>query len=158
VIAGGRFSHAGLVVATWFGVGLLPGAPGTWASLAALPFAWVIHHFWGASGLVAGAFILFVIGVWAAEVAIHALNEDDPASLVVDEVAGQWLTLAAAPFGFYWWLSGFLLFRLFDIWKPSPIRQVEVKFSGGFAVMADDIVAALYAVVLLLIGRYILGA
>jgi phosphatidylglycerophosphatase A len=155
---GPRFSHPGLIVATWFGAGLLPRVPGTWGSLAALPFAWLIHRFGGASALVAAAFVLFLIGIWAAEVAMHALNEDDPGAIVVDEVAGQWLTLAAAPFGIVWWILGFLLFRLFDIWKPWPIRQAEKKFSGGFGVMADDIVAALYAVVLLLIGRRLLGA
>ena len=152
-----RFSPLALIVATWFGAGSLPWAPGTWGSLAALPFAWLILHETGASALVAAAFLLFLLGCWAAEVAAQALNEEDPGSIVVDEVAGQWLTLAAAPFSFGGWIIGFLLFRLFDIWKPWPIRSVERKFTGGFAIMADDIVAAFYAIVLLLIGRHLLG-
>jgi phosphatidylglycerophosphatase A len=137
------------VLATWFGVGLIPVAPGTWGSLAALPFAWVIHDLWGVLGLALGALIAFVGGCWAAGAFAKASGEVDPAAIVVDEVAAQWLVLIAAPLQPLAWALAFLLFRLFDIWKPWPVRWVDRHVKGGLGIMLDDVAAAGYALLAL---------
>jgi len=142
---------------TWFGSGWLPWAPGTWGSLAALPFAWVILAYGGGSGTLALASLaIFAIGVWTVEIALQATQAKDPSWIVVDEVVGQWLTLLAAPFSLVGFAAAFLLFRLFDIWKPWPVRWADRKLGGGLGVMADDVMAAIYAAALLEIGRVLL--
>ncbi len=88
--------HPAVVVATWFGAGLLPITPGSWGSLAALPVAWAIEHFWGAPGLAIAAAIVFLAGWWAAATVAKASGIADPGAIVVDEVAAQWLVLLAA--------------------------------------------------------------
>ena len=141
------------IFVTWFGAGWLPGAPGTWGSLAALPFAWLILRY-GDPGLLAFAAVgLFALGVWASDIAVRETRTVDPGWIVVDEVVGQWLTLLAAPLSIVGFATGFLLFRLFDIWKPFPIRQVERRLDGGFGIMADDVLAAIYAAAVLILGR-----
>lgn len=131
--------------ATWFGSGALPKAPGTWGSLAALPFAWALQTGLGPGALVAAALVVFFLGIWVSERAASDLGQADPGEIVIDEVAAQWLVLAAVPPSWQSYLAGFLLFRLFDIWKPWPIRQVERRLGGGVGIMADDILAAGYA-------------
>ena len=133
------------VVATWFGAGLLPWAPGTWGSLAALPFAWAIESAAGREGLTLAAALAFGVGCVAAERYERRCGRRDPGAIVIDEVAGQWLTLAAAPVSVWTWAAGFALFRAADILKPWPARIAERRLRGGLAIMTDDIVAALYA-------------
>jgi len=136
-----------VLCATWFGSGLLPLAPGTWGSVAALPFAWVILVALGPPGLVVAVAAVFLLGWWATSVYLAARSDGiaDPGEVVVDEVAGQCLALALADPSIWWhWLVAFILFRLFDIVKPWPARRVERR-NTAFAVMADDIVAAGYA-------------
>ena len=153
--------HPASLLATWFGAGLLPVAPGTWGSLAALPFAWAIATLLGQPALLIAAAIVFCIGWWAAAQVGRASGIADEGSIVIDEVAGQWLTLAAVPPSAAAYILGFLLFRLFDITKPWPARTAERTIPGGLGVMADDIVAGLYAAVLLYvlheIGRALFG-
>ncbi len=153
--------HPASLLATWFGAGLLPGAPGTWGSLAALPFAWAIAARFGPAALLVAAAIAFFVGWWAAEQVGRASGVADEGSIVIDEVAGQWLTLAAAPPSAEAYVLGLLLFRLFDITKPWPARAAERNLPGGLGVMADDIVAGVYAgavlYVLLMIGRALFG-
>jgi len=153
--------HPASLLATWFGAGLLPKAPGTWGSLAALPFAWAIAALFGQAALVVAAATLFAVGWWAAEQVSRASGVADEGSIVIDEVAGQWLTLAVAPPSPAAYALGFLLFRLFDITKPWPVSAAERTLPGGLGVMADDIVAALYAAallyLLLTIGSALLG-
>ena len=121
------------LIASWFGSGLLPGAPGTWGSLAALPFAWLIVLYAGKWPLLAAAIIVFFIGWAASHFAIRDQSDNDPGWIVIDEVAAQWLTLVALPLNIFAYAIGFALFRLFDIWKPWPIRQVERRCGGGFS-------------------------
>jgi phosphatidylglycerophosphatase A len=148
--------HPAALLATWFGVGLIPIAPGTWGSLAALPFAWTILSLWGATGLAIAIAIVFFVGWGTAATVTKAGGIKDPGFLVIDEVAGQWLVLLAAPRDPLAWVLAFLLFRIFDIWKPWPVRWADRHVAGGLGVMLDDLLAAVYAAlvlsVLLVIG------
>jgi phosphatidylglycerophosphatase A len=141
---------------TWFGIGWLPRAPGSWGSLAALPFAWAIERVGGPGLLAFAALALFALGSWASDIALRATQTRDPGWIVIDEVVGQWLTLLAAPASLLGYAAGFLLFRLFDIWKPWPVSLADRKLEGGFGVMADDVLAAIYAALVLLAGRYLI--
>ena len=136
-------------IATWFGVGRLPFAPGTWGALAALPFAWIIAWLFGARALLIAAALLFVIGWWAAARVSRASGVEDAGSIVVDEVVGQWLALVVTPPDPLAYLVGFVLFRLFDIAKPWPVRWLDKNLAGGLGVMADDVAAGVYAAILL---------
>jgi len=139
--------HPVTLIATCFGVGLLPKAPGTWGSLVALPLGWGLAMAGGGRLLLVAAMICFVVGWWAAREYIGRTDVEDPPEVVIDEVAGQWLVLAAAPLDPVAYGVAFLLFRLFDIWKPGPIGQADRNFSGGMGVMLDDILAGLFALV-----------
>jgi phosphatidylglycerophosphatase A len=150
-----NFLRPANVVATWFGVGLLPKAPGTCGSISALPFAWLIASYGGQVSLVAAAGILFVVGCMAAQSYGRANGNADASEIVVDEVAGQWLTLAVVPPDLFLYLAGFILFRIADIVKPWPANLVDRKMKSGLGVMLDDIVAAVYASVFLLMGLHI---
>jgi phosphatidylglycerophosphatase A len=149
--------HPAALIATGFGIGLLPLMPGTWASLAALPCAWAIRSLGGTTALAVAAVTAFALGWWAAERAARASAQHDPGFIVIDEVAAQWLVLLAAPLDWRAYAAAFLLFRIFDITKPWPARLVERRVAGGLGIMLDDIVAALYALVLLLIGEGVFG-
>jgi len=139
-----------LGLATWFGAGLIPKAPGTWGSLAALPFAWVILHFGGVWWLGGAAVLVFLVGWWASNVYVAGTRTTDPGAVVIDEVAGQWLTLLPASTLTWWhWAVGFALFRFFDIVKPWPVGWADRRVKGGFGVMIDDVIAGLYAGALL---------
>ena len=145
-----RFDIA-LAVATWFGCGFVPVAPGTVGSLAALVIAiWLPHP-----AILAAA--LLIPGVWAADVTARRMKLKDPGIVVVDEVIGLWVTLAGATtLNWKSWLISFLLFRLFDIWKPFPVRQLEA-LPGGVGIVADDVAAGLYgALVIFIVGRFYL--
>lgn len=133
------------IVATWFGTGRLPWAPGTWGSLAAVPLAGVIVYLFGVWALVLAALAVFLIGWWAAEAYVRATGENDPGAVVVDEVAGQWVTLAALPLDPLAYAVGFLAFRAADIAKLWPAGLAERRLSGGLGIMADDIVAGVQA-------------
>ena len=150
--------HPAAIIATWFGSGLLPWAPGSWGSLAALPPAWLIAHFLGPRVLVAAAVIVFFLGWWAAERVQQASGVADEGSIVIDEVAGQWLTLAVAPADPLAYAAGFLLFRLFDITKPWPARWADRRIPGGLGVMADDVIAGIYAAIALFVILAVTGA
>jgi phosphatidylglycerophosphatase A len=149
--------HPAVMFATGFGVGLLPWAPGSWGSLAALPCAWAIRSLAGIAGLAAASTIAFAIGCWAAGRVARASGHEDPGFIVIDEVAAQWLALVAVPLDWRWFAAAFLLFRVFDIAKPWPAPTIERRIAGGLGVMLDDIVSALYAVLLLLTGEGVLG-
>lgn len=148
------------LLATWFGAGLLPGAPGTWGALAALPFGVGLYWLAGPLALLGGAVAVFAIGLWAAQSYERVAEIKDPGAIVIDEVAGQWLTLIPAslePWAFNPWavLLAFLLFRFFDIMKPWPVRWADRHLKGSFGVMADDVIAAAYAAPILYTGLWI---
>lgn len=145
---GRRLGNPAAWLATWFGSGLLPGAPGTWGSLAALPFAWLILVELGPWALLAAAALVFAVGLWCSARYASGRGQSDPAEVVIDEVAGQWLTLTVAVPGELWHFAvGFVLFRFFDIVKPWPVSLAERRLAGGLGIMADDVVAAVYAII-----------
>ena len=145
-----------LTILSWFGSGYSPKAPGTAGSLAALPFAWIIATTWGPLSLLLAGLIAFGIGWVSANASPEA--QKDPGWVVIDEVAGQWLTLAIVPPDVLLYAIGFLAFRVFDIFKPWPIRTLEQKVPGALGVMIDDVAAAVYAGAVLYIATLILGS
>lgn len=137
------------LIATWFGSGLCPKASGTAGSLAALPFAFVIQYYLGSGALLWAAFIIFFVGWWASnEYLKYTGRDDDPKEIVVDEVAGMWLLLCIFPLAWQSYVIAFILFRFFDILKPYPISVADRKIKGGFGVMFDDILAAIYPIII----------
>lgn len=134
-----------VLLATWFGSGYLPKAPGTWGSLAALPFAWLILDRFGALALAIASVVVLALGIVAAERFMSLVDDDDPGAVVIDEVAGQWLALIVVPLDPVWFFFGFCAFRLFDVLKPWPVGALDRGCKGGLGVMIDDIAAGLYA-------------
>jgi phosphatidylglycerophosphatase A len=140
-------------IATWFGAGTAKFASGTVGSLAALPFAFLIHITLGNFALFMAAIFMFVLGWWATKqfLANNPTQGLDPKQVVVDEVAGQWLVLAVLFPTWQSYLMGFVLFRIFDVIKPWPVCWADQKVKGAVGVMLDDFLAAMYPVVVLLI-------
>jgi len=143
------------LLATFFGVGHLRPAPGTWGSLAALPVAYGVATVCGPMAFAAATVAVFAAGIWATAETTRAMAEKDPPIVVIDEVAGQWLTLwpvvfqaASSGVALYklWpgWVAAFFLFRFFDIMKPWPASYFD-RLKTPFGVMADDIVAGFYS-------------
>lgn len=154
---GMSFGHPVCLISTWFGCGLLPWAPGSWGSLGAVPLAVLVHYYGGGPGLVFVALVLFLIGLWTADIYTRRTRERDPGAIVIDEVAGQILVLSVVPPDWGWYLAGFVLFRIMDVLKPWPVSWMERRFDGGFGVMVDDIGAALYAMAVLYGISWVLG-
>lgn len=142
-------SHPAGWIATGLGAGLSPKAPGTVGSAVALLPWWFLLR-----GLPVGVYVAvlaagFVLGVWACHVSDRRLGEHDQGALVWDEVIGMWITLIAAPAAWWWMVAGFVLFRLFDIAKPWPVRWADRRVQGGLGVMLDDVLAGIYALIVL---------
>lgn len=143
-------------IATWFFVGLIPFAPGTFGSLAALPFAILLHMAGGFPVLFTATVLVFILGWWATAKETAGKEDHDPGEIVIDEVAGMWITLFPLSATLWYldldililpWpglLAGFALFRLFDIFKPWPVSWADRK-STPFGVMFDDVLAGIYA-------------
>ncbi|MBI3771364.1 MAG: phosphatidylglycerophosphatase A [Gammaproteobacteria bacterium] len=126
----------------------MPKAPGTWGTIIALPIYFAL------AGLpmmfyLAVVALMFVFGIWICHTTARDLNVHDHPGIVWDEIVGYLITMIAVPVEGWWWLMGFVLFRLFDITKPFPIRQLDRQVKGGFGIMVDDVVAALYAALVL---------
>ena len=138
-------------LATWFGAGLLPKAPGTWGTLASIPFAWILHSIAGWQVLAGACLTVFCIGIWAASGYLKSLGGEDPGPVVIDEVAGMWLTLTPAAYFYpyrpdvFTYVVAFILFRLADIYKPWPTSWADREVKGGLGIMIDDIIAAIFS-------------
>ena len=143
------------LLAFGFGSGLSPIAPGTFGTIAAIPLGFLLFQLpllWVCLLIV----LAFVAGVFICDIASRNLGVHDHSGIVWDEFVGYWIVLLAAPPGWIGVVLAFLLFRLFDIWKPQPIGWLDKKVHGGFGIMLDDVAAAVYAViVLLLIGHFV---
>jgi phosphatidylglycerophosphatase A len=171
-VAAQRKPRLALFIATACGLGYMPVAPGTWGSLGGMLLYFVVQVVFpptfvpglrktfevpGWSATWAGIPIMAVIaalGVWSATTAARFWNVSDPQRVVIDEVSGQHMAylLALAPLNWKYLLLGFILFRVFDIWKPFPARQAE-SLPGGWGIMADDWVAGIYAAIGLWLAR-----
>ncbi|TPE53156.1 phosphatidylglycerophosphatase A family protein [Amaricoccus solimangrovi] len=145
-------------IATFAGVGLLRPAPGTWGSLAAVALGYLLHRLGGFPLLGFATLALFLVGFWAVRIETADDPAKDPGEFVVDEVVGQWIALfplsaglwamGAPPALFPWpgWVGGFLMFRLFDIWKPWLVGRAD-RLHSPLGLMLDDVVAGLFAAV-----------
>lgn len=144
-------------IVTAFGLGYFPIAPGTWASLAAVLAAWGIVDIIGPWGLVSATAASLALGLWASRKYAERTGNEDPSEVVIDEVGGMWLSLLLVPK--LWWAYGlaFAAFRVFDIFKPWPASYFDRKVGGGLGIMGDDVVAALYALVVVHVALYFWG-
>lgn len=139
------------LLCTWFGLGKLPKGPGTWGSLGALPFAWGLQMAGGPAAVLAATVAISLVSLWAiAEYLKHSPGED-PGEIVIDEVAGQWLTLAFVPLDWRLYLIGFVAFRVFDIFKPWPVSWADRQIGGARGVLFDDLLAGIYAALVMFI-------
>jgi phosphatidylglycerophosphatase A len=138
-----------------FGSGLSRFAPGTMGTIVAIPFVFLLKPlpepiYWALLAL------SFLLGVYLCGKTAKQLGQHDPGGIVFDEMVAYWLTASFIPAEWPWLLAAFILFRLFDILKPWPIRQSETMFSGGLGIMVDDIIAALYAMAVLAAFQFLL--
>lgn len=144
------------MITTVFGVGLLPKAPGTWGTALAVPLGYLLHGLGGPLLLAIATAATFALGVWAIRIDTQGKADHDPGEIVIDEVVGLWITLlpvsyglahaGVAPWTFPWpgWIAAFVLFRLFDIFKPWPVSRADALHTP-LGVMLDDVVAGIMA-------------
>lgn len=146
------------LIATSFGAGFSPVAPGTVGALVAILVWYILSLCMAYSTLqwtLAGLIVVFtIIGVWSATVSERYWGED-PSKVVIDETVGEWIALLAVPAGQHWAyiVAAFVLFRFFDIFKPLGVRSME-NLKGGYGIMADDILSGVYAAVVMLLVDY----
>ena len=136
-----------------FGSGLAPKAPGTFGTLAAIPVFYLMQSLPMASYLLLTV-VFFFLGIWFCQKTVDWLQQDDPSAIVWDEIVGFLITMIAAPSVWLWILLGFVLFRVFDILKPWPVSLADKRLHGGFGVMLDDVIAGLYALLILQLIAY----
>lgn len=145
------------LIGTVFYVGYLRPAPGTWGSFVALPWGWLVHVLGGFPLLVLGVIAAFVKGWWATAQMTAEGDDHDPSEIVIDELVGQWIALLPLSYSAWmmdlnilrlWpgWIAAFLLFRLFDIWKPGPIGWADRR-GDALGVMLDDVIAGVFAAI-----------
>jgi phosphatidylglycerophosphatase A len=144
------------VVALGFGAGLAPVAPGTFGTLVALPIAWLLQASGSDALYLAVTALLFVAGVFAADATARDLGVTDHGAIVIDEIVAFLVVLFFAPRTWLAQAAAFALFRLFDIVKPPPIREVDARMKGGLGVMLDDLLAAAYTLLALAIAERVL--
>lgn len=151
------FSNPVHFLAFGFGTGLSPKAPGTVGTLAAIPLYLLI------AGLPLLAYagvvlVAFLVGIYLCDRTSKDMGVHDHGGIVWDEIVGYWIALFAMPFSWVWIVAAFLVFRLFDIWKPWPIKVLDEKAHGGFGIMIDDVLAGIYALVVLQGALYFVNA
>lgn len=145
------------IIGTVLGVGYIRPAPGTWGSLVALPWAWLIHQMGGFPALLIATLLAFAGGWWATARMTAGSEDHDPSEIVIDEVAGQWIALFPLSHAAWsmeisilalWpgWIAALLLFRLFDIWKPWLVGWADRR-GDALGVMLDDVIAGLFAAI-----------
>lgn len=143
-------------LATGLGLGRAPVAPGTFGTLPGVALFLALHDL--PLALYAGVTVLlFCAGAWLCGLVARELGVHDHPSIVLDEVVGFLVTMTAAPAGWVWVAAGFALFRLFDVWKPWPIRWIDRRVPGGTGIMTDDVLAGIYAACVLQVGIALWG-
>jgi phosphatidylglycerophosphatase A len=150
--------HPAHFLAFGFGAGLAPRAPGTWGTLLAVPLYWLIEPRLEAHEFLLLVAALFAAGIWACGVTARAIGVSDHRGLVWDEIVAFLLVLFFVPADAVWQTAAFVVFRLFDIVKPPPIRYYERTFRNGFGVMLDDLVAAFYTLIVFAVAKTIMGS
>lgn len=142
-----------LWLSSFLGCGYFPKAPGTVGSLGGIVVAALLAHFgFGRGSLLILLFVFLLPAIWSATVTARVLNRKDPSLVVIDEVLGQWVTLLGATvWNWKSFLAAFILFRLFDIWKPQPVRAAE-SLPEGTGIVMDDLIAGVYGALILYIG------
>ncbi len=146
-------------IASGFGSGLSPVAPGTAGSALAL-IPWLALRGLPLPLHVLALVLAFALGVWVSNIVIARLRIEDPGVIVWDEFVGQWIALVPLlirPQGWPWIVAGFVLFRLFDVWKPWPVSWADRTIKGGLGVMLDDVLAGTYAAIAITIGLGLLA-
>lgn len=144
-----RFSH---MIAFGFGSGLVPRLPGTAGTVLALALYLLMAQFLAQEAILAITALTFILGAWSASDAEKSLSRADFGGIVIDEIVAFWLVLIFIPQSPWWFASAFVLFRLFDILKPWPIRFFDRHIPGGFGIMFDDLLAASYTLLTIEIG------
>lgn len=144
-----------LILSIWFGIGLLPGIPGTLGTAGAIPL-YLLGDFLGPKYQLFFLLIIIIGAIWASHRTQSILGKVDPGEIVIDEVAGFLITIILIPFTWRNLIAGFFLFRFFDILKPFPIKKIE-KIKGGFGVVLDDLLAGVYAHLSLRLLLYVLN-
>ena len=147
-LQGLKISNPIHLAAVGFGSGLSKKAPGTFGTLAAVPF-YYLFSFLPLEGYFAVLVVSSLLGILICHITSRDMGVHDHGSIVWDEFVGYWITMIMVPFSVQWAVVGFILFRFFDILKPFPISWLDKKVSGGFGIMIDDIVAGLFAAVVL---------
>lgn len=155
--AGLAFKDPHVLVATWFGAGRIKPASGTIGSLAAIPAGAFIAYFGGYFTLAIAAALLLWIGTMAAAKYGAASGQKDDQAIVVDEVVGLWIAAIPAQSSGGLWLLAFVLFRLFDIYKPWPASYFDKRAGSALDVMLDDVIAGLYAFIGVAASAYIIA-
>ena len=140
------------LLAFGFGAGLMPGAPGTFGTLIAVPIVMGVMQF-GWTAHVVFAVAACAIGIYICGDSARRLGVHDHPGIVWDEICGYTVTMLATPPTWYWLLAGFVLFRFFDIVKPWPIREADHSLSGGLGIMLDDVIAGIFAAAILFAVR-----
>ena len=154
-IPAGFLKHPIHLFALGFGTGCVPGIPGTAGTLVGVIFYLSLRDV-NLNLYILIVTILFIIGIWLCGKTADSFSVHDHSAIVWDEIVGYLITMIAAPPGWAWILAGFILFRLFDITKPWPIRWADQKIGGGFGIMLDDVIAGIYGLVILQIAGYLL--
>ncbi len=138
-----------------FGAGKVPVAPGTFGTLVAVPIYLLLRET-NAAIYVSAVLAMFALGVWLCGVTERDFGKQDMPEIVWDEIVGYLITMFAAPRSWEWVVAGFLLFRLFDIAKPFPIRQLERRVPGGLGIILDDVLAGIYALLVLQVAIFLM--
>ncbi len=148
-----------LLISSGLGTGYIPFASGTWATALAILFYWPMAgwnrlpsqggNLWIYGGIIAA---VSALGTWAADYAEKLYQEKDPHRVVIDEIAGYFVSMTLLPFHWGWLVAAFFVFRLFDVWKPYPIRQLQ-QLPGGVGIMIDDLLAGVYTCVVLHVAK-----
>jgi phosphatidylglycerophosphatase A len=149
------FRHPAHFLAFGFGAGLSPFAPGTAGTLVGFPLYWALAPYLSTLEMLALIMVLYWVGVWACGITGRNLGISDHGGMCWDEIVAFLLILEIAPEDLEWQIAAFFLFRIFDVIKPSPIRELEKRMKGGFGVMFDDILAAGYTLLALAIIKRI---
>jgi phosphatidylglycerophosphatase A len=143
-----------IILATWWGTGYSPVAPGTVGTIAAIPL-FLLLSLLPLYGYICGVLVIGLAASWLAGRAEQIFGEQDNQRIVIDEVMGLLVTMAAVPLTWQYLLAGVVLFRIFDVLKPPPIRLIERTVKGGYGVVFDDVLAGIYAQISLRIVLYV---